>query len=437
MASHLKNRFAQLRMIVATGLLVLGGLVAPIVAGSVATARPEDAGFSSERLRAVQETIQRYIDAGDITGAVTLVASRGRIVHFEAHGLMNLESKRPMAKDSVFRIMSMTKPVTAVAVMMMEEEGKLRVTDPVSKFIPEFKQLNVLVTRPEPSRSGTPPASGPTVPAKREITISDLLTHTSGMGSGLQDRQPDDTLATLMPRYATVPLRFQPGADWEYSGIAGPDVLARIVEIVSGQNYEQFLRTRIFGPLGMKETSHFPTDAQRPRVVTLYTKTPAGFVPSENPDRFSGKTYFSGSAGLVSTAEDYLQFAQMLCGGGELNGKRLLKPQTVRRIATNYVGDMFNGKLSFPKRGFGFGYLVAIVQNHTTAEWQLPDGSFGWFGAYGSQVWINPKEQLVTLLMIQNLAYPVQRDFEAAVVRARLGAGVAPTRGQPLARRGQ
>ncbi len=419
MQSGLTNRATCFRF--SATCLVLSFLISPIFAGSVPTARPEDVGFSSERLHAVHETIQRHIDAGDITGAVTLVASRGRISQFEAHGLMNLESKRPMAKDSIFRIMSMTKPVTAVALMMMEEDGKLRVTDPVSKFIPEFKQLKVSTAPPGASRGSSPAAEEPTVPANREITIADLLTHTSGMvGSGPQDRRPDDTLASLMPRYAAFPLRFQPGTDWEYSGIAGPDVLARIVEIVSGQRYDRFLRTRIFEPLGMKDSSHFPTDAQRPRVVTLYTKTPAGFVPTENPDRYSGKTYFSGSAGLVSTAEDYLQFAQMLCNGGELNGKRLLKPETVRRISTNYVGDMFSGKLNFPKRGFGFGYLVAIVQDTRAAGWQLPDGSFGWFGAYGSQVWINPKEQLVTILMIQNLVYEVQRNFEAAVVQARV-----------------
>src|SRR5215510_3056224 len=417
MKSLLKNRSVQL--LTAAASLIVSGLVAPMFAGSVSTARPEDAGFSGDRLRAIHETIQRHIEAGDITGAVTLVASRGRIVHFEAHGLMDLASKRPMAKDTIFRIMSMTKPVTAVAVMMMEEQGKLSVTDPVSKYIPEFKQLKVRATRPEPSRGGAAPTGGSTVPATREITITDLLTHTSGMISNVPDRQPGETLATIVQRYATLPLRFQPGTDWEYSGIAGPDVLARIVEIVSGQNYETFLRSRIFEPLGMKETSHFPTDAQRPRVVTLYTKTPTGFVPTEDPDRYSSKTYFSGSAGMVSTAEDYLQLAQMLCNGGELNGKRLLKAETIRRIATNHVGDKISGKLNFPQRGFGFGYLNAIVKDHAAAGWTLPDGSFGWFGAYGSQVWINPKEQLVTLLMIQNLVYPVQRDFEAAVVQAR------------------
>ena len=339
---------------VAVGL-ALAALVSPIFAGSVPTAKPEDVGFSSDRLRAVHDTMRRHIDAGDITGGVTLVASRGRIAHFEAHGLMDLESKRPMGKDSIFRIMSMTKVVTAVAVMMMEEAGRLRVSDPVSKYLPEFKQLKVNTTAPTATaRGAAPPADGPTVPAKREITIADLLTHTAGMVSNVE-RRADDTLASLMPRYAARPLLFQPGTDWAYSGIAGPDVLARIVEIVSGQSYDRFLYTRIFEPLGMKDTSHFPTDAQRPRVVTLYTKTPQGFVPTENPDRYSGKTYFSGSAGLVSTAQDYLQFAQMLCNGGELDGKRLLTADTVRRISTSYVGDMFNDKLNFPKQGFGFG----------------------------------------------------------------------------------
>src|SRR5262249_24614987 len=257
------------------------------------------------------ETKRAQIGGGDNGGGGTRVGSRGRSVHLEAQGLMDLASKRPMAKDTIFRIMSMTKPVTAVAVMMMEEQGKLSVADPVSKYIPEFKQLKVSATRPEPSRGGAPPTSGPTVPATREITITDLLTHTSGMISNGPYRQSGETLTTIVQRYATLPLRFQPGTDWEYSGIAGPDVLARIVEIVSGQNYETFLRSRIFEPLGMKETSHFPTDAQRPRVVTLYTKTPTGFVPTEDPDRYSSKTYFSGSAGACRNLEEYMSMGGM------------------------------------------------------------------------------------------------------------------------------
>src|SRR5687767_1506133 len=174
MTSRLHNPLELIR--VAAALLVVAGLTVPMFAGSVATARPEDVGFSSERLRVVHDTIQRHIDAGDIAGAVTLVARRGRIAHFEAHGLMDVESKRPMAKDNIFRIMSMTKVVTAVAVMMMEEAGKLRVSDAVSKYVPEFKQLNVNATPPAAtSRGAARPADGPTVPARREITIADLL----------------------------------------------------------------------------------------------------------------------------------------------------------------------------------------------------------------------------------------------------------------------
>ncbi len=332
---------------------------------------------------------------------------------------MDIESKKAMTKDAIFRIMSMTKPVTAVAVLMMMEEGKIRLSDPISKFIPAFKQIKVASVPPRASGAAPGGPAQPTdvVPARREITIRDLLTHTSGM-VGNATRTPTDTLASYVPRLAEVPLDFQPGTQWAYSGLAGPDVLARIVEIVSGRPYDQFLRTRIFEPLGMKTTSYYPSDDLRPRVVTLYDRTPQGFQHNTDPDRYSGKTFFSGSAGLISTAEDYLQFAQMLCNGGELDGQRLLSPRTVELMASNHVGDMFNGKLRFPDRGFGFGLLVAILQDNVAAGWRIPNGSFGWFGAYGTQVWINPKDELVTLVMIQNLNYEVQRDFENAVLQA-------------------
>jgi CubicO group peptidase (beta-lactamase class C family) len=365
--------------------------------------------------------MQRHIDAGDISGAVTLVASRGRLAHVEAHGVMDFGSKKPMTKDALFRIFSMTKVPTAVAVMMMEEEGKLHLTDPVSKFIPVFKELKVQTAHPQHTPQAVSAVyDGPTVAANREVTIADLLTHSSGMVAPSTPKA-GDTLAALMPRYAAQPLHFQPGTDWEYSGTPGADVLARIVEIVSGQQYDRFLRIRLFEPLGMKDTSHSVTEDQRPRVVTLYARSPKGIVPVDYPVPDSNQTYFSGSAGLVSTAEDYLQFAQMLCNGGELNGRRFLKADTVRRMASNYVDNKFNGKLLpfFPNHGFGFGYLVAVMQDRKAAGWALPDGSFGWFGAFGSQVWINPKEQLVTILMIQTLEDSVQRDFETAVIAAR------------------
>jgi CubicO group peptidase (beta-lactamase class C family) len=397
------------------GLLLLA-LAAPLQAGQVPAGHPEDVGLSSERLGRIHEAIQRHIDAGDITGAVTLVARHGRIAHFEAHGLMDLDAETPMRKDAVFRLMSMTKPVTATAVLMMLEEGKIRLGDRVSTFLPEFAEMSVVAGAPGDD-AGSGAADPALVPAEREITIRDLLTHTSGIVRNAE-RTPDDSLATYVPKLAQVPLAFQPGADWQYSGLAGPDVLARIVEIVSGQPYDAFVRSRIFDPLGMHDTMYFPSEEQRPRLVTLYRLTPQGFEKDPDPDRISSKVYFSGGAGLVSTAHDYVQFAQMLANGGELNGKRLLSPRTVELMASDHVDGMFNGKLGFPERGFGFGLQVAIVEDHVAAGWRIPDGSFGWLGAYGTQVWVNPREELVTLVMIQNLNPEVQRDFENAVVQA-------------------
>ena len=397
--------------------LVLLALPAPLQAGQVPAGHPEDVGLSSERLGRIHEAIQRHIEAGDITGAVTLVARRGRIAHFEAHGLMDLDAETPMRNDAVFRLMSMTKPVTATAVLMMLEEGKIRLGDRVSTFLPEFAEMSVVAGAPGADAGSGAEADPALVPAEREITIRDLLTHTSGIVRNAE-RTPDDSLATYVPKLAQVPLAFQPGADWQYSGLAGPDVLARIVEIVSGQPYDAFVRSRIFDPLGMHDTMYFPSEEQRPRLVGLYRLTPQGFEKDPDPDRISSKVYFSGGAGLVSTAHDYVQFAQMLANGGELNGKRLLSPRTVELMSSDHVDGMFDGKLGFPERGFGFGLQVAILEDNVAAGWRLPNGSFGWFGAYGTQVWINPREELVTLLMIQNLNYEVQRDFENAVVQA-------------------
>ncbi len=390
-------------------------------------ARPEEVGLSATRLERIHEAVQRHVDAGEISGAVTLVARRGRVAHFEAHGLMDIESKRPMTKDAIFRLASMTKPITAVAVLMLVEEGKIRLTDTVSHFIPEFKEMKVAM----PRESLTPrPVGGADfylVPAYREITVRDLLTHTSGLVSGglgakevprIAPKGPTDTLATYVPRLALVPLDFQPGTQWAYSGSAGPEVLGRIVEIVSGMPYDEYLRTRLVEPLGMKDTFFYPPDDRRPRLVTLYRKSPNGLQKAENQDGFSSKTYFGAGGGLMSTAEDYFQFAQMLLNGGVLNGKRFLGPRTVELMASNHVGDMFNGKLGRPAQGMGYGLLVGIVQDSVAAGLRVSNGSFGWDGAYGTQTWIDPKEKMVTIVLIQTQVVSVQRDFENAVMQA-------------------
>ena len=407
----------------------------PLVAAAQPAAKPEDAGMSTERLKRIHESIQRHVDAGEICGAVTVVARRGVVVHFEANGLMDIESKKPMEKDTIFRLASMTKPITGVAVLMLVEEGKIRLNDPVSKFLPEFRDMKVAM--PRERAAGAAPAPGAaaaldfyTVPANREITVQDLLTHTSGLVSTVSGgfgaklaatmapHGPGDTLASYVPKLATIPLDFQPGTQWAYSGAAGPEVLSRIVEIVSGQTYDEFLRTRIFEPLGMKDTFFYPPDDRRPRLVTLYRKSPNGLEKDANQDGFSNKTYFGGGGGLMSTAADYLQFAQMLLNGGELNGKRLLGPRTVELMASNHVGDMFNGKLGRPAHGLGFGLIVQVVEDNVAAGLRVSNGSFGWDGAFGTQVWVNPKEKMVTVIMIQTQVAQVQRDFENAVMQA-------------------
>src|SRR5215472_45691 len=238
---------------------------------SAATVKPESVGFSEERLSRIHGTVQRHIDAHDFSGAVTLIARKGQIAWFHAQGLMDIEASKPMQKDAFFRVFSMSKPICGVAILMLLEEGKVRLNDPVSKFIPEFKGSKVAVVQDRPANA---PASDPpkyyTIPAAREITIQDLLTHVSGLASGgpasthelpgLLDMVSGKKLADIMPKFAAAPLDFQPASRWSYSALVGFDTLGRVVEVASGMTFDQFLRERIFGPLGMKTTAFHPGD---------------------------------------------------------------------------------------------------------------------------------------------------------------------------------
>ena len=409
-------------------------------AGLVSTARPEDVGLSSERLDRIHDAVQRHIDAGSISGAVTLVARHGKIAHLEAHGLLDIESKRAMPKDGVFRLASMSKPITAVAVMMMVEEGKVRLSDPVSRFIPEFKSMKVAVAKPNARGGGAAPASpggpggrgGPPpevdlISATREITIRDLLTHGSGlMSSGLGNatagaaatRGPDDTLATYIPKLGAVALDFQPGTLWRYSGLAGFDVLSRVVEIASGKPYDQFLRERLFDPLGMKDTGFALTPAIQPRLVTLYRRGQNGLERVPDQSGLSSATYFSGAGGLVSTAEDYAQFATMLVNGGELNGRRYLSPRTIELMASNHTGEMAGGQMGMSPKGIGFGLGVQVVEDPVAADRRVSKGAWGWAGAYGTNVHIEPAADMVQIILMQTSTPALQRDFENAVAQA-------------------
>jgi len=401
--------------------LFLAATAISLVAAPLPSAKPEDVGLSSERLQRIHSMVQRHMDLGDISGAVVLVARKGQIAFVDVQGAMDVETKKPMTRDAIFRMASMTKPVIGTAVMMMLEEGKVQLGDPVSKFIPEFKVMKVAMAEDPAKGPGNPPKFY-TVPAAREITVKDLLTHTSGLSSGPMGqsevakirRKPTETLADYIPRLASTPLEFQPGTRWMYSASDGFDVLARIVEVASGMPLNGFLKRRIFDPLDMPETSHYPTDAQMPRLVTAYQKTDKGLVKTQNSLSMSSKVYFAGGGGLVSTVDDYSHFAQMLANGGELNGKRLLSPRTVKLMSSVHIPYTLPGRTS----GEGFGLSVRVIQDAIVGNIRISDGSFGWSGAYGTHFWADPKEDLVALMMIQTPIREMRPEFENAVMQA-------------------
>jgi CubicO group peptidase (beta-lactamase class C family) len=412
-------------------LLILPAIALQLAAASLPTARPEEVGLSTERLQRIHEMVMRHVEARDISGAVTMVARRGRVVHFEAHGLMDIEAKKPMTKDALFRLASSSKPITAAAILMLMEEGKLKLTDPVAKYVPEFKNSKVAM---ESVRGAVPMSDGApggerhyVIPANHDITIIDLLTHTSGLATGgvanadfqglLKARKPTDTLADFIPRLGILPLDFQPGTQWRYSGLAGFDTLGRIVEIASGLTFDQFLRQRLFEPLAMNNSWFNIPEKDAARVANIYRKTPNG-LEKGGPLAIGTPVYFSGAGGLTCTAEDYLQFAQMLANGGQLNGKRILSPWTVGTMLSNNVGDLFNGQIGRPPKGVGFGLGGEVVVSAVEARFRKPDGSYGWDGAYGTYWWVNRKEQIVAIMFVQTPGRSLQYDFDNAVSQA-------------------
>ena len=407
----------SLRLLIFVALAVLPAFAA----SSLPSTKPDAVGLSQERLDRIHTLVKKHIDAGEISGAVMLVARRGQIAYIDVQGTMDVESKKPMTRDSVFRMASMTKPVIGVSIMMLLEEGKLRLDDPISKFIPEFKNQKAAIQQ-QPAQGNNPPKFY-TVPAVRDITIKDLLTHTSGLSSGPMGqsvvreegrRRPEDTLATYLPRVARSPLEFQPGARWMYSASDGFDVLARVVEVASEMPLNRFLQQRMFGPLEMTETSHWPTDAQMPRLVSAYTLNNGKMVKNENSMSMSSKVYFAGGGGLVSTADDYAKFAQMLANGGELNGKRLLSPRTVKLMSSVHIPASLQGRAA----GEGFGLSVRVIEDAIRGNHRISDGSFGWSGAYGTHFWVDPKEEIVAVMMIQTPVREMRPEFENAVMQA-------------------
>jgi CubicO group peptidase (beta-lactamase class C family) len=396
---------------------------------SAQTVRPDQVGFSPERLQRIGELVGRHVEAGDITGAVTLVARNGRIAHLEAHGIADIASNKAMTPDAIFRIASMSKPVGAVAILMLIEEGKIRLNDPVSRFIPSYANMQVGIAQPRrggfgfgpPPAPGAPPEYYP-VPAEHDITILDLLTHTSGLMSGpignsvgqAASEQRHEQGVAWTEAIGTSPLEFQPGTRWAYSALAGFDVLSRVVEVVSGQTFNDFLRQRVFGPLGMNDTSFWPTAQQRPRVVTSYIERNNELAPRENPDSMSGERYFSAAGGLMTTASDYAQFAMMLANGGELSGRRILSPRSVEMMGSVFIPDTLPGRQ--PGEGYGLG--VRVVTDPAARGTWLSEGSFGWSGFYGTHFWVDPRQNLVGVILAQTSVRPLLDDFETVVTQA-------------------
>jgi CubicO group peptidase (beta-lactamase class C family) len=410
---------------IASCALLLTVLTMAVGTASAPTATPEDVGLSAERLQRITTMIDRRIAAGDIAGAVTIVGRRGKVAHHVARGVMDLESKQAMTPRSMFRIASMTKPVVTVAIMMLVEEGKLHLNDPVSRYIPEFRETKVAVARQGGGRAGGASEAPPfyTVPAVRAITVKDLLTHVSGLGSGAMGnsdidkvaRKEGETLADYIPRLGSTSLEFQPGSRWTYSPGAGFETLGRIIEIASGSKLDQFFRTRIFEPLGMPDITFWPSDGQWPRVASVYGRGAKGLTKTATPnDTLSKNVYFRASGGLYSTADDYVSFGLMLANGGVLNGRRLLSRKSVEMLSDVHVPDTLPGRPA----GEGYGLGVRVVTDHAARGTLLSDGTYGWTGAQGTHFFVDPKEQLVGILMVQTSNGEMQREFEDLVAQA-------------------
>ena len=411
------------------GVVAAATLVTSGFGATLTVSKAEDVGMSSERLKRIRPMIQSHVDGKDFSGAVTLVARKGKVVHFEAHGLADVEANKPMKTDALFRLASMTKPVTAVAVLMLLEEGKLVLSDPVSKFIPEYKNSKVAIWNLPNDPAG---AGLRLVPAAREMTIQDVLTHTSGLANGFEGPAGDFVRRANVPaggsldervkRLATLPLNFQPGTQWEYSPSTGFDTLGRVVEIVSGMNLEQFFKTRLFEPLGMKDT-FFTVPANRLADVTVpYTKGENGLVRPQPPAASAEPRaqYFSGAGGLTGSAADYLRFSQMLLNGGQVDGVRLLGRKTVELMTSDATGalDLRNYAGDQVLKGYGFGLGVRVRRSTGENGWMGSIGDFGWAGALGTYFWIDPKEQLIGIVMIQTRNTRLRMEYPNLVYQA-------------------
>ena len=394
-------------------LLLLSLMTMPLQAADVAVVNSEAVGFSSNRLGKISEFADREIAAGNLAGAVTLVARNGQVVLFESAGRYGLEDDRPMDKDALFRIFSMTKPITTVAAMILYEEGAFHLGDPVAKYLPELKDMQLLI-------DGSP------VNPQRQMTIEQLMTHTAGLTNGWHLEHPVERayrdaalyqsadLDAFIDKLATLPLRFEPGTRYHYS--VATDVLGALVERLSGQTLEQFFQARIFDPLDMHDTFFNVPESKVARLAgghlwnakrQLMEPMPAGLLPPP-----SGVTLFSGGGGLISTARDYWRFCEMLRRGGSLDGVRILGPKTVQAMTMARLTPEVrnNGATEYPAShlypGQSFGLGAGVITDPAQAQVISSIGEYSWGGIANTKFWIDPEEDLIVVFMSQVMGTP-------------------------------
>jgi CubicO group peptidase (beta-lactamase class C family) len=422
----------------------------PLRAEAPPATTPESVGLSGERLERLRAGMQQYVDEGKVAGLVTYVARGGRVAHLEAFGKADVEAGRPMKTDTIFRIASQTKALTSVAAMMLVEEGKIGLADPVSRFIPAFKKTTVALPPPAGAVAGSPVS---VVPARREITIHDLLTHTAGISygdgpaaaqwkaAGIQgwyfaDRS--EPVSAFVERMATLPMDAQPGEKFVYG--YNTDILGVVVEKVSGQTLAEFLQKRVTGPLGLVDTQFYLPSAQKARLAAVYAAKDDGtFERATDPKTGQGhyvegpRVAYAGGAGLLSTARDYGRFLQMVLNGGELDGVRLLSPKTVELMTVNHVGTLFaEGWGAGANAGMGFGLGFEVMEDVGRNGRYGSVGEFGWGGAYHTNYWVDPKEKLVCVVMTQLLPAG-SSDLHAKVRTLVYQSIVGPPTGVPAA----
>ena len=367
------------------------------------------------KLPGVGAAVQEMIAKNEIAGAITVVVAKDKVLHLESTGLADVAANRAMTPETLFWIASMTKPITGTAVLMLQDEGKLNVADPVAKYLPEFANLK--------TPSGKP----------ANLTITQILTHTSGLGeAGGAAAKEAKTLADLVPLWLAAPMQYEPGAKWSYTQ-SGINAAARIVEVVSGMSFDAFLTQRLFGPLGMKDTTFYPSEAQRARLVTAYAKnkdTGALDAVPPRPDFGPRDKPPQGNGGLYSTAPDYARFCQMLLGGGSFDGRRYLSADAMKFLTTPQTGDLPTGFFQndlFGQHGknYGWGLGTCILRTpHEGVAAMLSPGSFGHGGAWGTQAWVDPVRGVAYVLMVQRANFPnsdaseVRRVFQQAAADA-------------------